>query len=115
MDNLTTTGYCPSISENICDKHECDIEETMGLKQYLHERCNKKRMEERLENITGIRMTENRMEDVRPAPDTVLLPEHIRPESYVIWLWIMKEPKIKGNATITINVSEYEEYTTYCN
>ena len=94
LNNLKAMGYCPSIEEDICEKYDCDDEEAMSMKRYLHERCIRRKQEQKI----------SRLKVSRPAPDTVVLPEHIRPESYVIWLWIKKEPKIIGNATITVNV-----------
>ena len=106
LNKLTDIGYCPSIEEDVCEKYGCDDEEAMGMKRYLHERCIKRKQHQKIQSIEE----HQRVRASRPAPDTVVLPGHIRPESYVIWLWVRKEPKIIGNATIIVNVLRYHYY-----
>ena len=37
-------------------------------------------------------------------PEHDVLPGYVRPRSYEIWLWVHKEPIIKGNITINVTV-----------
>ena len=103
--------YCPSYLDDICKKFKreldekgikCDDEEAWRLKAYLQWKCEKERMLDKLENITD--KSRAVLEEQLPLTEQVL-PGHLRPVSYEVWLWVMKEPRIIGNVTIIVNVS----------
>ena len=106
-------NYCPSYLDNICQKFKqeldekvikCDDRYATRLKAYLEWKCENEKMLVKLKEIAGPHRAA--LKERVPAEEQ-LLPEHIRPESYEVWLIIKKEPIIIGNATITVNLNRY--------
>ena len=117
--------YCPSPLDDICKRLKseldergikCDDEEAIRLKAYLQWKCENGRTLEKLKNITKKSRTVLEFSPRTPSTTPVVpqstlphmeqvLPGHLRPESYEVWLWVRKEPMIIGNVTIIVNVS----------
>ena len=107
MEN--TLKYCPKTNDNICVKFkteledqgiECREERAARIKQRLQWKC------ESGQTLNGGRQVsiDRKKQEDKLYPEHDLLPEHIRPNSYEIWLWIHKEPIVKGNVTIDVTV-----------
>ena len=105
----TKEKYCPLHSDNICKKFKRELEErgiecndidATRLKGYLSWKCENDIMLNKVENVTSHSWTDlNKM----VPPEEILLPEHIKPESYEIWMWVKKEAAIMGNVTMGSN------------
>ena len=96
-------NYCPSPGDNICKKFQLELEEkhikceevrAARLKAYLQWKCKMKKSN-----------SEELVDEIYPEHD--LLPDHIRPQSYEIWLWVKEKPIIEGNVTIKVIVTGY--------
>ena len=109
--------YCPSLNDNICKKFKselkrnkisCDIDKAARIKSYLISQCENKtqaRKSGRARNIVE-KEREGKIITKLSNPEDDFLPDHIRPESYEIWLWIKAEPAVVvGNLTIHVNVT----------
>ena len=96
-------NYCPSPGDNICKKFKLELEEkhikceevrAARLKAYLQWKCKEKKWN-----------SEELVDEIYPEHE--LLPDHIRPQSYEIWLWVKEKPIIEGNVTIKAIVMGY--------
>jgi hypothetical protein len=108
--------YCPSSEENICIKFKselknigirCDVYRAARIKSYLQWKCANELKLDNVAKYRGLGRTFERENSSLPHvnPEDDLLPEHIRPFSYKVWLWIKKEPTVIGNVTIEVNVT----------
>ena len=108
-----TLGYCPTMEDDICEKFkkelqhkniECDAFRAERLKTDLLWKCKngKEYSETKKYNSSFVEGSDSSPDAVYPEHD--LLPEHIRPEKYEVWLWVKKERKILGNVTINVVV-----------
>lgn len=97
--------------DNLCKKFKSELEENgiecdeiraARLKAYLQWKCENDIILDKLQWTTGY--SRETLKARMPIEDQ-LLPEHIRPDSYEVWLWVKKEPIILGNVTITAHVS----------
>ena len=113
-------NYCPSLNDNICKRfrHElkrkeivCDNEKAARIKSYLMSKCEKETQKRKsgqtriiihgIDNEVGRKLSKKLLN-----PEDSFLPDHIRPESYEVWLWIKKEPAVVvGNVTINVIVT----------
>ena len=103
--------YCPNKNDDICEVFKIELEKlgmecmedrAARLKQYLQWKCENEN--DKKEGTKAKKDTEDQESKLYPEHD--LLPEYIRPNSYEIWLWIHKEPIIKGNIKINVTVNE---------
>ena len=84
---------------------ECDEKYEMRLKAYLQWKCQNEKKLAKLEKIMGHSRAAGVASKETVPPEEQLLPGHIRPESYEVWLLVKKEPIVIGNATITVNIN----------
>ena len=96
-----TMKYCPKQDDDVCVKFKTELEEqgieckgdrAARLKTRLQWKCKNRKIKRG-----------NEKED-KLYPEHDLLPKHIRPNFYEIWLWLHKKPIIKGNVTINVTV-----------
>ena len=101
--------YCPEPNDNLCVKFKTELEEhdiecnehrAARLKQHLQWKCEKWPTEGK----RGSRELREKQEEDKLYPEHDVLPGYIRPNSYDLWLWVHKEPIIKGNITIDVTV-----------
>ena len=113
MENIK--DYCPSHDDDICNKFKVEFEQKRIkcyperaeiLKDYLQFKCK----EMKSDRMKGINATTNITRSAAIYPEHYLLPEHVRPEFYEVWLWVKEEPIIEGNVTIDIIVKGYISY-----
>ena len=91
--------------DNEEDVIECNEKYGMRLKAYLQWKCQNERILAKLEKNMGQSRAAGIAAKERVPPEEQLLPGHIRPKSYEIWLLVKKEPMVIGNATITVNIN----------
>ena len=112
MENIK--DYCPSSEDSICEKFKTELKDkniecnnvlASRLKKYLEWKCENQLKLQKNEKYQGMIRSNSLQQHTLVYPENYLLPTHIRPESYEIWLWIMKEPIIKGNVTILVTVT----------
>ena len=104
-----TLKYCPEPNDNICVKFKTELEEhgiecnghrAARLKNHLQWKCENGPTKGK----RGSRELRGNEKDDKLYPEHDVLPGYVRPHSYEIWLWVHKEPIIKGNITINITV-----------
>ena len=107
MEN--TLRFCPKQNDNICEKLktelkekgiECKDERAARLKQHLLWKCENRPIKSKSGRIA---IDEKKNKD-KLYPEHDLLPGHIRPNFYEIWLCVHQEPIVKGNITINVTV-----------
>ena len=90
---------------------DCDNEKAARIKSYLMSKCEKETQKRKsgqtriiihgIDNEVGRKLSKKLLN-----PEDSFLPDHIRPESYEVWLWIKKEPAVVvGNVTINVIVT----------
>ena len=111
MENVKK--YCPSSEDNICKKFKLELEEkhiaceeerAARLKVYLQWKCKRTELKKTKDSKSKFN-PEERVNEIYPEHD--VLPDHIRPQSYEIWLWVKDQPIIEGNITINVIASGY--------